>query len=203
KKLNLRPPVVVFGNSMGGFAAALLALKPDTPIDSLVLSSPAGAPMTEAEFDRLKKLFALRNDKQADAFVKRIFAHPPSWPMSSVYDAAVRNQFDHPILQKLINSVHSSDLLTNEKLAQLKANTTVYWGQQDKVLPKAEEHFWETTGNSCISVTEVPEAGHMPFFEDVQMVTRWITKACKPLTPSVKLGFQIGCQNHGDRERTS
>lgn len=181
QKLELKPPVIVFGNSMGGFAATLLALEPGNPVDCLVLSSPAGAPMTEAELDEIKALFALRSHEEADAFVTRIFAHPPMGALRHIFTAAVRNQFDNLEVQRMINSVSIYDVFDNNRLKQVKARTLVYWGDHDQVLPLHHRDFWRHANNPKISVYDVPGAGHMPFFEEVETVRKWIVDACQSM----------------------
>ncbi|MES2504210.1 MAG: alpha/beta hydrolase [Myxococcota bacterium] len=185
--LDVKSPLVVFGNSMGGLAASLLALYPGNQVDALVLSSPAGAPMTEEAFSELKSIFSLRDCGQADSFVQRIFANPPRGFMRHVYQGAVRNQFEQPALHHLLATVSSKDLLTAQSLSALHAKTTVYWGEQDKVLPKEQEDFWKLCRNQAIRVVDVPGAGHMPFFEDLKLVSGWIVDACREASKGAKV----------------
>ncbi len=171
--------MVLFGNSMGGFASLLLAMRTTLPIASLVLSSPAGMPMEEHELQDLKNLFAVMSRSEAKTFVERILVSPPAGWMRKVLEIAIQNQFDNADMQRLVQTAQCDIFLRPEELKTLGVKTHVYWGDEDKVLPMRHRGLWEALESPMVSVHPVKDAGHVPFLEDCPMVVDWIVQACK------------------------
>ena len=96
----LDEPAVIFGNSLGGFAAIRYALARPERVRGLYLASPSGAPSSSNEIERLHG--ALRLDSHADALRflelamprrKSAFRHVMAWGVRRRF-AAVRPWID-------------------------------------------------------------------------------------------------------------
>jgi pimeloyl-ACP methyl ester carboxylesterase len=162
-------PAAFIGNSIGGYAAARLAIRKPDRVRSLVLVSPGGftayTPMTRL-FCRLKgnetitRLFAglfaafyiKRRNPLTDQILERTNAGR-AVPERVAVDAAVWRSFLHP----------DHDL--RRRVAQIKAPTLLVWGKRDPVLPqKADGRTAERSiPGARLSVLDT---GHEPFAED-------------------------------------
>ena len=125
-------PAVIFGNSMGGLAAIQYALTRPERVRGLILASPSGAAMDEAE---LRALHGDLRDRQprpgARLVVDRLLAersrirHLMAW--------GVRRQFSSPHVRALLSSTTPQDLIRPEHLGGLRMPVLLLWGRAERI----------------------------------------------------------------------
>ena len=71
EKLGIKGCVLI-GNSLGGFISIRVASQYKGHVRGLVLLSPAGAPNTDEELKRMKKLFTMETITDASSFVDQV-----------------------------------------------------------------------------------------------------------------------------------
>jgi pimeloyl-ACP methyl ester carboxylesterase len=159
---SLDEPAILYGNSMGGLAALRYALKRPERVLGLVLCSPVGAPMNDAEIRRFRRRFQLESHSRAVAFVDRVFALDGG-PMRHLLAWGVRRKFGHPAMRALIDSLAPGDLLAPGELDGLAAPVLFVWGRCERVLPaEHREYFLEHLPEGTL-VEEPPRFGHGPY----------------------------------------
>lgn len=157
-------PAVIFGNSMGGFAAIRFALLRPDLVDRLVLCSPGGAAMTDRELDALRDIFRIQRHRDAVAFIDRLFARRSR--LRHLYALGVRRKLMDDRLQRLLGSVTPDSLLTAEELSELDSPALLLWGRQDEILPRSGLEFFRAhLASKPVRIEEIEGFGHSPHLE--------------------------------------
>ena len=73
----LDEPAIIYGNSLGGALAIKYALHRPALVRSLVLVSPAGALLPDAEWEALVKTFNVTSPLEARRFLAPLYHRPP------------------------------------------------------------------------------------------------------------------------------
>lgn len=163
--------VILFGNSMGGYVALRLALARSDLVERLVLCSPGGAAMTDAELATLRSTFRIESHRDAVEFLGRLFARKPK--LVHLYALGVRRKLSDRRLQALLGSVTPETFFTPEELAPLAAETLILWGRQDRILPKSGlEFFRRHLPNARFE--EIDGFGHSPHLEAPRRIAQKI-----------------------------
>ncbi len=157
-------PTVIFGNSMGGLAAVYYALARPEKVKGLMLASPAGAGMTEHELEELISQFRLRGYADALAFVDRLLVDKSR--LRRLIAWGVRRKFAIPALQTLLKTIGPDDLLKPSELSRLRVPTLLWWGKDDRILPRASFDFFAKHLPKSAIVEEPPRMSHSPYLED-------------------------------------
>jgi pimeloyl-ACP methyl ester carboxylesterase len=174
-------PVVVFGNSMGGFAAVAYALARPTKVRGLVLCSPGGAKMDPLELDRFRRLFRIESHAKALEFIDRLFAKPHS--LRHMLAFAVRRHMRQGSLQALLDSLETEHLLEPEQLRALAMPILLMWGRGDRILPESQFEFFREHLPLHAQVERDDHFGHSPYLEHPWRVTRRILSFMSELVP--------------------
>ena len=162
-------PSVLFGSSMGGFAAIQYAHARPDRVRGLVLSSPGGAPMTDEELKVFLRGFALESHREALDFVDRFMAHR-TW-MRPFLAWGVRQSMAPPHIRALLQSMTPDALLRPEHLSTLPMPILLLWGREDRVLPEAAFEFFRAHLPAHARVERPPHYGHAPYLEHPRGVT--------------------------------
>ncbi|KPJ91888.1 MAG: hypothetical protein AMJ53_10505 [Gammaproteobacteria bacterium SG8_11] len=166
--LDIKPPVHLVGESMGGAVAAIFTDRHPDMVAKLALMAPAGFPVEESLTIRLVKipllgefLMALFGDKAVLAGVKDAFVHPEKL-------AAFEEKFKVPLryagFQRAILStlrhLHMNSLSeTYYRLGKQQKPVLLFWGRNDRVLPFANnEKVKEAIPH--LEFQEIDGAGH-------------------------------------------
>ncbi len=166
-------PTVIYGNSLGGLVALYYALARPEKVRGLILCSPGGAAMTEPELGDLRRLFQIRNYREALAFVDRLFVERSV--LRRLIAWGVRRKFSDQDLQALLSGLKPTDLLRPEELATLKVPTLLTWGAEDRILPRSSLDFFRRHLPAATTVIEEPSRhSHTPYLEDPHGVARRI-----------------------------
>lgn len=175
----LDEPAVLFGNSMGGIAAIQYALLRPERVRALILCSPYGALMDEAELRAFMRTFAIETHAEALAFVDQLLAqrsrirHLVAW--------GVRRQFSSRHVRTLLSSTTTADLVHPEHLRALRMPVLLLWGRAERILPRKQLDFFRAHLPGHARVEEPEGFGHSPFLDDAGAVARHILAFCAEL----------------------
>lgn len=155
------------GHSMGGWVAALYALKYPGRVERLVLVDAAGfAPPKEFDIDALAGL-----NPSTRAEMKRLAGlvfYNPALKSDAAVDALLAQRMsagDGYTIQRLAESVHRSDDTLDGKLGAIKQPVLLVWGREDGLTPAAREgeRFKRELPSAQMIVFE--QCGHFPQVE--------------------------------------
>lgn len=183
----LDAPAVVFGNSMGGFAAIRLASTRPDLVSGLFLASPGGAPLTEPALSKFLARFDIHDEAAARKFLHDTQAQPSFVPSFVAW--TVLERFSRPEIRELIAGLQGDELLSADELAALRKPTVVMWGRKDRILTPLQREFFRAHLPPHAVFEEPPGLGHAPFVDDPAYVTSRFLKfvdACRPLTVSMR-----------------
>lgn len=186
----LEGPAVVFGNSMGGFAAVRLASTRPDLVAGLFLASPGGAPLPEPGLSRFLERFHIEDEGQARQFLDDVRAAPSFVP--SFVARTVMERFSRPAIRELLAGLHPSELLTAEELGGLRMPISVLWGRRERILTPLQREFFRAHLPDHAVFEEPDMLGHAPFLDDPALVVQRLRRfadACRPLpSEAIRLG---------------
>lgn len=164
----MHEPAVIFGNSLGGFAALRYALARPERLRGLILASPAGAMLTELELSDLRHAFAIETGQQALEFTDKILK--PGHFMRRPIAWGIREKFTNPAMIALLAALRPVDLFTPEELATLSVPTHMIWGKRDLVLPTSQREYFRAHLPSTIEWSEPDDFSHSPYLDNLHGV---------------------------------
>ena len=170
----LARPSVVFGNSMGGYAAIRFALNRSDLVSHLVLCSPGGAQMTETELVELRRIFNVATHREALDFMDRLLAKPGR--LRHLYAFMLRRKLSDARLQSLLARVTPDLLLSKDQVSRLTKPTLILWGREDGILPRTGLDFFREHLPPRASVEEIDGFGHSPHLESPRHVAARIVR---------------------------
>lgn len=177
----LTRPAVVFGNSLGGFAAIRLATVRPHLVSGLFLASPGGAPLPESSLQDFLERFRIDDPIAARRFVEDMQGRP-SW-LPSLVAWGVQERFSRPEIRELLASIEPSLMLTPDEVGALQPPTVVMWGRQERILPPVQREFFRRHLPEHASFEEPPGLGHAPFLDDPDFVAqrflRFANRVCE------------------------
>lgn len=154
------------GNSMGGWVAALAAIKYPNRVEKIVLADAAGLAPKEIDLDRIYQLNNSTRD-EVRANLKLIFANPALQNNEALVDQFLTQRIstgDGYTINSLIESIKRREDFLDAHLGEIKKPTLVVWGRQDGLLPLVDgEKFNKGIIGSQLVVFE--NCGHAPQFE--------------------------------------
>lgn len=179
-------PVVLFGNSMGGYAAIAYALQGRPSVQRLILCSPGGAGMAQAQLDEFRKVFDVNSHGEALQFVDRLLGKRSA--ARHIMAMSVRRRFTNTYLRNLMASLTPDDLLSGADLQTLNMPILMVWGQRDRILPDHNREFFRAHLPSHTHIIEPAELGHSPYLESPAALTRHILRFLR--TSPAELGVE-------------
>jgi pimeloyl-ACP methyl ester carboxylesterase len=177
----LQRPAVLFGSSMGGFAAVRYAAERPERVRGLVLCSPAGAAMDPEALDHFLRGFRLESHRAALGFVDRFMAHR-SWKRPFLA-WGVRRSMAHPHVNALLQDMRPDVLLRPEQLAGLTMPVLLIWGQAERVLPSEAYQFYRRHLPPHAEIERPPHYGHAPYLEHPRCVSNKLLSFLERLGP--------------------
>jgi pimeloyl-ACP methyl ester carboxylesterase len=169
---------VVYGNSLGGYAALMLSLDCPEVVGSLCLGSPGGAPMSEEEMADVLSVFSMRSHSDAVAFISRVI-DGRSW-MTPLMAQSCLGRLSRPHMKAMLGAIGDAKLLTAEVVARIEVPTVVIWGQSERLLPRSVHDFFRA---------HLPEHVVFEYPEGVAHVTHadrpgWVVSQLRELSRS-------------------
>lgn len=156
------PPVLVFGNSLGGLSAIRYTNHNPENIAMMVLSSPGGAPVARDQLLKLKGIFAEATQHRPEEFVSRLYNQPPAY--SWLMEKEIKIRFAKADLRQIMDQFHSDHLLHPDELHSIHVPTLVLWGQDDRILEE-HIHFWREHLPARWRLEEPGHFTHCPYME--------------------------------------
>lgn len=166
----IKAPVFLIGNSLGGAMSLYAAHEAPKALKALALISPAGAKLSDAHVDGLKKSFTVTNTAEARAMTKRLF-HKAPLPFL-LFASELKTLYMQPTVTSVLQEVQASDYVTEEMLAALAMPTLLIWGQSEKLLPYESLAYFRANLPKHAEIEEVKDFGHMPQMEAPSEVVR-------------------------------
>jgi pimeloyl-ACP methyl ester carboxylesterase len=159
----LDEPAIVCGNSLGGGIALRYALLRPQKVRALILCSPAGAEMTEEDFQAVLRSFRHENRAEAHQFLRKLYYRPP-WYLSLVA-RDIHRLFSRGSFRDLLGAMTPELAFRPDELAGLTTPVLLLWGRSDQILPRAGLEFYRRTLPTA--TIEEPEGfGHCPHLDD-------------------------------------
>ncbi|MBP7377440.1 MAG: alpha/beta hydrolase [Pyrinomonadaceae bacterium] len=154
------------GNSMGGWVAAMMAIKYPNRVEKIVLADAAG--IVPANFSN-EQIYQLNNSTRDEirGNMKLIFANPMLQNNEALVDTFMTARVmagDGGTINSIIESIKRKEDFLNDRLGEIKKPTLIIWGKQDGLLPVADA----TTFKNGIAGSELvifDQCGHVPQFE--------------------------------------
>ena len=153
------------GHSLGGAAAALIALMAQERVRSLTLLAPGGFG-TEVNHRLLRRFAAAAEEAEIVLLLEQFFGWQNPLPAGLAAELAEMRRVDGQlaVLQGIVETLFDGDvqkILPIEKLAAGPFPVKVVWGTQDRVLPTRQAH--KLPGRIAVHIFE--NAGHMLPYE--------------------------------------
>lgn len=155
------------GNSMGGWVAALYALKYPGKVERLVLVDSAGfAPAKEFDLNALAGLNPSTRDEMK-RLANLVFFNP-LFKSDAAIDVLLAQRLsagDGYTIQRLVESIYRGDDMLDGKLSAIKQPVLLVWGREDGLTPLAREgeRFKRELPSAQLLVFE--QCGHVPQVE--------------------------------------
>lgn len=154
------------GNSMGGWVAALMAIKYPNRVNKIVLADAAG--IVPPDFG-VSQVYQLNNSTRDEirANMKLIFANPALQNNEALVDQFMTARVtsnDGGTINSIIESIKRKEDFLNGRLGEIKKPTLIIWGKQDGLLPVADAYIF-SKGIAGSELIIFENCGHVPQFE--------------------------------------
>jgi pimeloyl-ACP methyl ester carboxylesterase len=154
------------GNSLGGWVAAMTAMKYPNRVEKIVLADAAG--LKPADVD-LAQVYALNYSTRDEVrqLVKLVFYNQALFGSDAFIEQSMNVRVaanDGYTINSLIESIKRNEDFLNGRLGEIKKPTLVVWGKQDMLLKVAdgEQFKREITGSELVVFDQ---CGHVPMVE--------------------------------------
>jgi len=161
-------PVVLWGNSLGGYAAVRYAARRPERVRGLVLVSPAGAPSDDGELEALRASLEVETHAAALRFLDRVFARPVA--LRQLMAVELRRRLARPELRPLVRAVGPEHAVSAELLTGLRMPVLLIWGSGDRLLPRSHRAWYRRHLPAHARFEEPPRVGHSPYLESPDAV---------------------------------
>lgn len=165
------------GNSLGGWIAALMALKYPERVEKLVLVDAAGIlPEKFSENDVYQLNNSTRDEIRQN--LQRIFVKPVFRNNELLVDQLLTQRVtvnDGYTISSLIESIKRKEDFLNDQLGLLKKRTLIIWGREDGLLPISDAYkFNKAIAGSRLIIFE--NCGHVPQLENAMEFNRKVAE---------------------------
>lgn len=154
------------GNSLGGWVAALTAIKYPNRVEKIVLADAAGLKPNEVDFAQIYSLNYSTRD-EVRQLLKLVFFNQVIFGSEAMVDQSMAVRVtanDGYTINSLIESIRRNEDFLNGRLGEIKKPTLIVWGKQDGLLKLADgEQFKREIAGSELVVFD--QCGHVPMVE--------------------------------------
>ena len=162
----------VAGNSMGGFFAGIYAVRYPDEIISVGLFDAAGVMSLEKSIvmkmmEKGENPLVFKDSNDMPRILALLFVNPPGlpYPIKKVMtQTALANR---KFYEKELKEIFPDFLSLEKELPNVKAQTLILWGDQDKVLDVSSVKVFEKGLKNHKSVI-IKDCGHLPMMEKPQ-----------------------------------
>lgn len=173
--IDVRERAVVLGNSLGGATALRYALQRPERVGSLILNSPAGAPLGAPELEALRTRFGVKSREDARRFIAELLHAPPVY--FRLIEEGLAAELGRPLVQSVLSTIRDDDFFTAEELAALAPPTLVLWGKSDRILPASGLAFYRRALPAATRFEEIEGVGHSIHLERPGLVMKRLLEA--------------------------
>jgi 2-hydroxy-6-oxonona-2,4-dienedioate hydrolase len=154
------------GNSLGGWIAAMTAIKYPNRVEKLVLADAAGLKPSAIDLAQVYSLNYSTRD-EVRALQKLVFYNSALFAGDAAVDQAMAVRItanDGYTIGSLIESIRRDEDFLNGRLGEIKKPTLIIWGRQDGLIKLADgEQFKSGIAGSELVVFD--QCGHVPMAE--------------------------------------
>jgi pimeloyl-ACP methyl ester carboxylesterase len=157
-------PVLLVGNSLGGAMALQHAMESPDKVSALALLSPAGARISETEWDALVRAFRIESTAEARSLLDRLYHRVP-WYMPA-FASGLRATMQRQAVRDILGSATLDDLPAPERLGELPMPILLFWGRSERVMPPSALAYFRQHLPPRTLIEEPTGFGHCPHFDD-------------------------------------
>ena len=154
------------GNSLGGWVAALTAMKYPNRVDKIVLADAAGLKPAAVDLAQIYSLNYSTRD-EVRQLVKLVFYNQTFFGSDVFIEQSMALRVaanDGYTINSLIESIKRDEDFLNGRLGEIRKPTLIIWGKQDGLLKVADgEQFKREIAGSELIVFD--QCGHVPMVE--------------------------------------
>ena len=168
-------PVYIFGNSMGGGFSMYWAERHPELTLGLILCSPAGAPMQQADLQVFLASFRLDTLAKARIFAGKLTYRMPSliaWLMAPI----VKRGFASPTVLQILAHLTPGEGVTPEQLGKLTMPLLFLWGKAERLMPEAHFHYFAKHLPAHARIERPATFGHCPQFDRPAEVAKYVVE---------------------------
>lgn len=154
------------GNSLGGWVAALTAIKYPNRVEKIVLADAAGLKPPDIDLAQIYSLNYSTRD-EVTQLVKLVFFNQAIFGSEMFIEQSLTLRIaanDGYTINSLIESIKRNEDFLNGRLGEIKKPTLIVWGKQDGLLKvtDGEQYKREIAGSELIVFDQ---CGHVPMVE--------------------------------------
>jgi pimeloyl-ACP methyl ester carboxylesterase len=157
-------PFLLVGNSLGGGMALQHAMECPDKISALALLSPAGARISDTEWDDLLRSFQIESTAEARNLLVRLYHRMP-WYMPA-FATGVRATMQRQAVRDILASAKLADLPAPERLRALSMPVLLLWGRSERLMPPSALAYFREHLPPRTLIEEPLGFGHCPHFDD-------------------------------------
>ncbi len=157
-------PAVVYGNSLGGAVALKIAMKRPDLVRALVLLSPAGAWLEDAEWRSLVAAFAIADRRAALTFLRNLYHRPPR--LLGLIAHEFPSVVGRATVREILESATPEHAARPEELAALAMPILLLWGRSEKLLPASALSYFRQHLPPHAVIEEPEGFGHSAQMEE-------------------------------------
>lgn len=165
------------GNSLGGYVAAKYASTRPSQLNTLILISPAGAPLSKEELQDVRSLFSMDSIEDAAKFTDRVFGRRRlPFGIRHFAGIACRARARRPAVQRLLQDASIKTNLRPAEINRIAVPTLLIWGEKEKVFRTHHlEYFCRHMRQEYLTLWRPSGVGHIPHL-DPSFITSYINK---------------------------
>jgi len=160
----VRSPVVLVGNSLGGAMVTRLAARSPDLVEALVLVAPAGARVSPERFEEMLRLQRVATLADARRVLGRLF-HRKTHLLPWLFAAGMRDSLTTPQARRLVEEASRIQGLEEHELSGLEPPVLLLWGKAERVLAPEGIAFFRAHLPPSATIEEVDGFGHVPQLE--------------------------------------
>lgn len=159
----LDEPAIIYGNSLGGALAIKYALSRPDRVRALLLVSPAGAMLPDADWRDLVASFEVDTTREAKHFLEKLYHRPPWFLGLLARDLPAL--LKKPAVREILASATQAHAPTPAELGSLAMPILFLWGRSEKLLPASALAYFRAHLPAHAVVEEPEGYGHTPQLE--------------------------------------